>query len=96
MGLESRPQRFCPYPHISAHFVNNPPVDAGWKRQFAATSRGTARSIGSKGWLAAMPLKKGQISMLTARVTFGLGGLLLVNVVLLAVQMTLGVNSIPI
>ena len=24
-----------------------------------------------------MPLKKGQISMLTARVTFGLGGLLL-------------------
>ncbi len=23
-GLESRPQRFRPYPHISAHFVNNP------------------------------------------------------------------------
>jgi hypothetical protein len=34
--------------------------------------------------------------MLTARVTFGLGGLLLVNVVLLAVQMTLGVNYMPI
>jgi hypothetical protein len=34
--------------------------------------------------------------MLTARVTFGLGGLLLVNVVLLAVQMALGVNHLPI
>ncbi len=43
-----------------------------------------------------MPLKKGQISMLTARVTFGLGGLLLVNVVLLAVQMAVGVNYLPI
>ena len=43
-----------------------------------------------------MPLKKGQNSMLTARVTFGLGGLLLVNVVLLAVQMALGVNYMPI
>jgi len=43
-----------------------------------------------------MPLKKGQKSMLTARVTFGLGGLLLVNVVLLAVQMTLGINYLPI
>lgn len=35
-------------------------------------------------------------SMLTARLTFGLGGLLLVNVVLLAVQMALGVNYMPI
>ena len=35
-------------------------------------------------------------SMLTARVTFGLGGLLLVNVVLLAVQMAVGVNFLPI
>ena len=43
-----------------------------------------------------MPLKKGQISMMTARVTFGLGGLLLVNVVLLAVQMAVGVNATPI
>lgn len=34
--------------------------------------------------------------MLTARVTFGLSGLLLVNVVLLAVQMALGVNYLPI
>jgi hypothetical protein len=34
--------------------------------------------------------------MLTARVTFGLGGLLLVNVVLLAVQMAVGVSSMPI
>ena len=38
----------------------------------------------------------GQISMMTARVTFGLGGLLLVNVVLLAVQMAVGVNAMPI
>ena len=36
------------------------------------------------------------ISMLTARMTFGLGGLLLVNVVLLGVQMALGVNHMPI
>ena len=43
-----------------------------------------------------MPLKKGQISMMTARVTFGLGGLLLVNVVLLAVQMAVGVSYLPI
>ena len=43
-----------------------------------------------------MPLKKGQISMMTARVTFGLGGLLLVNVVLLAVQMAVGVSHLPI
>jgi hypothetical protein len=34
--------------------------------------------------------------MLTARVTFGLGGLLLVNVVLLAVQMAVGVSFMPI
>jgi hypothetical protein len=34
--------------------------------------------------------------MLTARVTYGLGGLLLVNVVLLAVQMAVGVGSMPI
>lgn len=34
--------------------------------------------------------------MMTARVTFGLGGLLLVNVVLLAVQMAVGVNFMPI
>ena len=34
--------------------------------------------------------------MLTARVTFGLGGLLLVNVVLLGVQMAVGVNYMPI
>jgi hypothetical protein len=38
----------------------------------------------------------GQISMMTARVTFGLGGLLLVNVVLLAVQMAVGVRYLPI
>jgi hypothetical protein len=36
------------------------------------------------------------MKMLTARVTFGLGGLLLVNVVLLAVQMALGVSYLPI
>jgi hypothetical protein len=34
--------------------------------------------------------------MLTARVTYGLGGLLLVNVVLLAVQMAVGVGFMPI
>jgi hypothetical protein len=34
--------------------------------------------------------------MLTARVTFGLGGLLLVNAVLLAVQMAPGINHLPI
>lgn len=34
--------------------------------------------------------------MMTARVTFGLGGLLLVNVVLLAVQMAVGVTYMPI
>ena len=34
--------------------------------------------------------------MMTARVTFGLGGLLLVNVVLLAVQMAVGVNTMPV
>ena len=38
----------------------------------------------------------GQITMLTARVSFGLGGLLLVNVVLLAAQMVLGVDYLPI
>jgi hypothetical protein len=66
------------------------------RRQFAASSRGTAPPIGSKGWLAAMPLQMGQISMLTARLSFGLGGLLLVNVVLLGAQMVLGVNYLPI
>ena len=40
--------------------------------------------------------KMGQISMLTVRVTYGLGGLLLVNVVLLAAQMVLGVNYLSI
>jgi hypothetical protein len=34
--------------------------------------------------------------MLTARVTYGLGGLLLVNLVLLAIQLALGVDSLPI
>ena len=34
--------------------------------------------------------------MLTARVTYGLGGLLLVNTVLLAAQMVLGVNYLPV
>ena len=63
--------------------------------QFAATSHGTKLLIGSNGWLAAVP-PEGAKMMLTARVTFGLGGLLLVNVVLLAVQMVLGVNYLPI
>ena len=40
--------------------------------------------------------KGANIPMLTARVTFGLGGLLLVNVVLLAVQMAVGVDFMPI
>lgn len=40
--------------------------------------------------------RNGAMKMLTARMTFGLGGLLLVNVVLLAVQMALGVNYLPI
>lgn len=43
-----------------------------------------------------MPPELGQISMLTARVTYGLSGLLLVNLVLLAAQMALGVNYLPI
>ena len=34
--------------------------------------------------------------MLTARVSYGLGGLLLVNLVLLAAQMALGVEYLPI
>ena len=34
--------------------------------------------------------------MLTARVSFGLGGLLLVNTVLLAAQMLLGVSYLPV
>jgi hypothetical protein len=34
--------------------------------------------------------------MLTARVTYGLGGLLLVNLVLLAIQLALGVDSLPV
>ena len=34
--------------------------------------------------------------MLTARVTYGLGGLLLVNLVLLAIQLAPGVGSLPI
>jgi len=38
----------------------------------------------------------GRFSMLTARVSYGLGGLLLVNVVLLAAQMALGVYYLPI
>jgi hypothetical protein len=95
-GLESRPLRCRPYPHISAHFVNKPLNITDYEQQFAATSRGKARLAPSKGWLAALPLKKGQISMMTARVTFGFGGLLLVNTVLLAVQMAVGVNNLPI
>ena len=43
-----------------------------------------------------MPLEMGQILMLTARVTYGFGGLLLVNVVLLAAQMVLGIKYLPI
>lgn len=43
-----------------------------------------------------MPLDRGKSSMLTERVTYGLGGLLLVNLVLLAVQLALGVDSLPI
>ena len=38
----------------------------------------------------------GKFSMLTARMSYGLGGLLLVNVVLLAAQMVIGVNYLPI
>ena len=34
--------------------------------------------------------------MLTARVTYGLAGLLLVNLVLLAAQMMLGVSYLPV
>ena len=48
------------------------------------------------GALAATSAKQGQISMLTARVTYGLGGLLLVNLVLLAAQMVVGINYLPI
>jgi hypothetical protein len=66
------------------------------RRQFAASSRGTAPPKGSNGPLAALPLQLGQKSMLTARVSYGLGGLLLVNVVLLAAQMVLGVSYLPI
>jgi hypothetical protein len=39
---------------------------------------------------------KGQNSMLTARVTYGLGGLMLVNLVLVSVQLLLGVDTMPI
>jgi hypothetical protein len=34
--------------------------------------------------------------MLTARVTYGLGGLLLVNLVLFAAQLALGVDYLPV
>jgi hypothetical protein len=90
-------------PSESAHirtFPHNPSTTRLliWvaRRQFATSSRGTARLKGSKGGLAALPLEMGQISMLTARVSFGLGGLLLVNVVLLAAQMVLGISYLPI
>ena len=34
--------------------------------------------------------------MLTARVTYGLGGLMLVNLVLVSLQLLLGVDTMPI
>ena len=46
--------------------------------------------------LAALCREKGQNSMLTARVTYGLGGLMLVNLVLVSVQLLLGVDTMPI
>ncbi|MFL6722650.1 MAG: hypothetical protein ACJ8E7_00725 [Sphingomicrobium sp.] len=80
------------YPHISStsHVLTQVKLP-----QFAASSRGTKPLIGSNGRLAAVPPERAKM-MLTARVTFGLSGLLLVNVVLLAVQMALGVNYLPI
>ena len=51
------------------------------------------RTKGRAGGIAAA---NGANSMLTARVTYGLGGLLLVNLVLLAAQMALGVDYLPI
>jgi len=53
------------------------------------------RKVQREGWRHCR-WKMGQISMLTARLSFGLGGLLLVNVVLLAAQMVLGVDYLPI
>jgi hypothetical protein len=89
-------REFCPYPHISAHFVNKPLVDPGYTATFCRNvpwNRPGKRIKGTAGGNAAVT---GAKKMLTARVTFGLGGLLLVNVVLLAVQMVLGVNYLPI
>jgi hypothetical protein len=91
-GLTRRSAHIRTFPHISS---TSRLLTQVRRRHFAASSRGTARQIGSKGWLAALP-QKGAKMMLTVRLTFGLGGLLLVNVVLLAVQMALGVNYLPI
>jgi hypothetical protein len=46
--------------------------------------------------LAAMRRNKGQNSMLTARFTYGLGGLMLVNLLLVSLQLLLGVDTMPI
>ena len=54
------------------------------------------RPEGIKGSDGSGAAEMGQISMLTARVSYGLGGLLLVNVVLLAAQMVLGIGNLPI
>ncbi|HEU0310359.1 MAG TPA: hypothetical protein VFR36_03960 [Sphingomicrobium sp.] len=66
------------------------------RRQFAASSHGIARPVSRRGAYGGKSAERGKSRMLTARVTFGLGGLLLVNVVLLAVQMALGVNYLPV
>jgi hypothetical protein len=40
--------------------------------------------------------QQGANSMLTARVTFGLGGLMLVNLLLVSLQLLFGVDTMPI
>lgn len=58
-----------------------------WNRP-QETIKGTAGGNAAGKW--------GKSSMLTARATYGLGGLLLVNLVLLAAQLALGVSYLPI
>jgi hypothetical protein len=48
------------------------------------------------GWAGDQFATKGQNSMHSARVTYGFGGLVLVGLVLTAVQLALGINSMPI
>ncbi|MDP9421529.1 MAG: hypothetical protein M3Q19_01630 [Pseudomonadota bacterium] len=91
------PSRVRPYPHISAQSVNNPLVDLGCAAAICRIVPWNRPAKSIKGMAGGNAAENGaNFSMLTARVTYGLGGLLLVNVVLLAAQMVVGVNYLPI